>query len=331
MSKGNIMFETKITEMLGIEYPIILGGMMWLGRAGLAAAVSEAGGFGIITALSTPRLSELKDEMRRVKDLTDKPFGVNVSMLPVLTPGDMTDKIIDVICDEGCAAIETAGRSPQPYVKKIHSAGIKLIHKVPAIRYAQKAESVGVDAVTIVGFECGGHPGMDDVTSLILIPLAADKLKIPVIAAGGFGDGRGLVTALALGADAVLMGTRFVATKECIAHPGFKQWLLRMRETDTMIIERSIRNACRVARNKAAEEVLEMENKGATLEELLTVMGGTLGRKAYIDGELDAGVVSIGQIVGMIDDIPTVKELFERIISQAKETIHRLDIILGDN
>ncbi len=253
------IFKTKVTELLDIQYPIIQGGLQWLSTAKLAAAVSNAGGLGIITARSFERKERLKEEIRNAKDLTDKPFGVNVSMLPKPVSGEMTEEYFDAIIEEGVKVVETAGRNPEPYIPKLKEAGIKVIHKVPAVRYAQKAEKVGVDAVTIVGFECGGHPGMDDVTTMILIPKAVQVLKIPVIAAGGICDARGFMAALSLGADGVLMGTRFMLTRECWMHPRIKEKLLEATELDTMIIERSIRNPIRVIRNKAAIKAQEME------------------------------------------------------------------------
>lgn len=318
------MFKTKITEMFEIKYPIIQGGLQWLATAELASAVSNAGGLGIVNALSFATTEEFRQEIKKTRDLTDKPFGANVSMLPVLGNEDLYKKYFDVIIEENVKIVETSGRNPEWIVPELKRAGVKILHKVPAVRYAKKAESVGVDAVTIVGFECGGHPGMDDVTSLVLIPKAARSLKIPVVAAGGFADGRGLVAALALGAEAVLMGTRFLATKECPVHDNFKHWMATANETDTMTILRSIRNTERVRRNRDAETVLEMESKGATLEELMPIISGKVGREAYLSGDLDKGVIACGQVVGLIEDIPTVKELIEKIIAEAEEICRRL-------
>lgn len=315
--------------MLGIDYPILMGGMQWLAKSELVAAVSNAGAFGFITACSFSKPSELRDEIRKAKSLTDKPFGVNISMLPELGPGDITQKYVDIVCEEGVVAVETAGRNPEPYLPSLKAAGVKVLHKVPAVRFAEKAEKLGVDGVIIVGFECGGHPGMDDVTSLILTPKTSRLLKIPVVAAGGFGDGRGLMAALSLGAEAVLMGTRFMATQECIAHINWKERMLEANEKDTMVILRSIKNAARVIRNKTAEEVQDMENQGANLGELMMKIAGRVGMKVLFEGELDAGITACGQVVGMINDIPTVQELITRIVDEAEETKTRLDQLMS--
>jgi len=318
------MFKTRITEMLNIEYPIIQGGMMWLATAELAAAVSNAGGFGIIAALSSKSGEGLKEEIRKCKDLTDKPFGVNVSMLPDLATGEKIEEYFDAIVEEGVAAVETAGRNPEPYLSKLKEAGIKVIHKVPAVRHAQRAEQIGVDAVTLVGFECAGHPGMDDVTTFILLQKAARELSIPVIAGGGICDAKGFVAALALGAEGVLMGTRFMLTHECWAPQRIKGQLLQATELDTMIIERSINNAARVIKNQAALRALEMEQQGATLEELLTVISGQVGLKAFQEDDSDAGVIACGQVVGVIDTLKSVKEVIDQIIDDAHEICRRL-------
>lgn len=318
------MIRTRITEMLGIEYPILMGGMQWLAKAELVAAVSNAGGCGFITAVSFAYPEELREEIRKTRELTNKPFGVNISMLPVMMPGDQTGAFMKVVCEEGIPVIETAGRNPEPYVARLHEAGVKLIHKVPAVRFAKKAESIGADAVTIAGFECGGHPGMDDVPSLILIPKAADTLNVPVIAAGGFCDGRSLVAALALGADAVLMGTRFMASAESPMHDNFKRWMTAARETDTMVVERSIRNAARIIKNEAALTVARMEEQGATLDELIPVISGKVGRDAYLSGDIDMGAIACGQVVGRIDSIQTCREIIEGAIAEAKTRIAAL-------
>jgi nitronate monooxygenase len=319
------MFKTRITEMLGIEYPIIQGGMQWLSRAELASAVSEAGGLGLITAATFPEPEELRDEIQKAKTLTKKPFGVNISMLPVLMEGDITKRYADVVVDEKIPVVETSGRNPEPIVPALKEGGVKIFHKVPAVRFARKAETVGADAVTIVGFECGGHPGMDDVTSMILIPKASESLDIPVIAGGGIADARGLMAALSLGAEAVVMGTRFLATKECPAHANFKEWLVEAQETDTMMIERSIRNAVRVIRNETAEKVLDMEEKGATLDELLVHISGSAGQAAWTSGDLENATIACGQNVGLIHEVKTVKEVIDEIISGAREIAARLN------
>ena len=322
------MFKTRITEMLGIEYPIIAGGMQWLSRAELASAVPEAGGLGLITAASFPDPEELRDELQKARTLTKKPIGVNISMLPVLMEGDITKRYVDVVVDEKIPVVETSGRSPEALVPALKEGGVKIFHKVPAVRFARKGESVGADAVTIVGFECGGHPGMDDVTSMILIPRAAESVNIPVIAGGGIADGRGFMAALALGAEAVVMGTRFLATKECPAHDNYKEWLVEAQETQTMMIERSIRNAVRVMRNETAEKVLEMEEKGATLDELIVYISGKVGKDAWTSGDLDSATIACGQNVGLIHKVKTVKEVIDEIIGGAREIATRLNGIV---
>ena len=322
------MFKTRLTELLGIEYPILQGGMMWLSTAELVAAVSNAGGLGILTALTFENKDRLREEIRKVKELTNKPFAVNVSMLPNLAAGEQTEAYFQVVIEEGVGIVETAGRNPASYLPPLKEAGVKIIHKVPAVRFAQKAESVGVDAVTIVGFECAGHPGMDDVTTMILIPKAKDLLKIPVIAAGGIGDARGFMAALCLGAEGVLMGTRFLLTHECWAHPNIKNAFIRADETKTVIIERSIRNAARVLMNDAASKAQAMEERGATLDELLTVIGGQLGKEAFTGGNVDSAVIACGQVVGMINELKSVKEVIDEIVEGAKSIQQRMKGIL---
>jgi len=322
------MFKTRITELFGIKYPIICGGMHLLSRAELVAAVSNAGGLGILASTTFETKEELREEIRKTKTLTDKPFGVNLNLFPMMRQRSIEEDI-DLFIDEGVEIVESSGASPEAYVPRLKEADIKIMHKVPAVRFAQKAERVGVDAVTIVGFECAGHPGMDDVTSLILIPLTVDTVKIPVVAGGGFCDARSFVAALALGADGVVMGTRFVATHECIAHPKIKEWLVKAKETDTTLIDRSIGLPMRVIKNKPAEKALEMDKRGASLEELLTVISGALGRKAWLEGDIDAGVVSLGMAVGRIHEILSVKEVIDGIIEEAKDICKRLNLTLA--
>ena len=317
------MFKTRITELLGIEYPIVQGGMVHLSRAELVAAVSNAGGLGIITSADHATKEGLRDELRRTKSLTDKPFGVNINLSPAARPVD-TEEYIDVVVEEGVRIVETSGRSPEPYMKQFKQGNVIVIHKAPGgVRFAETAELVGCDAVSIIGYECGGHPGPDDTGSLVLVPATVAAVKIPVIAGGGFADAGGFVSALALGADGVLMGTRFMATRECPAHPKYKEWLLNSRETDTLITQRSIRAPSRNLRNGPALKVQEMESRGATLEELLTVTSGQNSTRAYFDGELEAGLVECGQVVGLIHDIPTVKEVIDGIITGAREIIEK--------
>ena len=318
------MFETRITRLFGIQFPIIQGGLHWLATAELASAVSEAGGLGLLSSLSFPDRDALRAEIRRTKEMTKKPFGVNLSMLPELTKGDRTEEILRVIMEEGVPVVETSGRSPEAFVLRLKREGIKLIHKVPSVRFAQKAESIGADAVTIVGFECGGHPGMDDVTSFVLIPSLADAVTIPIIAGGGIADARGFLAALALGAEGVVMGTRFVVTEECPAHPRIKEWFLKAKATDTLMIQRSIRNAARVMKNKAAEKTLAMEQRGASLEELMTVIGGDLGKKALLEGDLDGAVIACGQCVGLVHEMKRAGEVIQEIIEGARTILTKM-------
>ncbi len=323
------MFQTRITRLLGIKYPILQGGLHWLATAQLVSAVSEGGGLGLLSALSFPDRAALRNEIRLVKKRTKKPFGVNLSMLPELTKEDRTEEILQVVIEERVPVIETSGRSPEAFVPILKKEGIRLIHKVPSVRFARKAESIGADAVTIVGFECGGHPGMDDVTSLVLVPGAADAVKIPIIAGGGIADARGFLAALALGAEGVVMGTRFVATRECPCHPRIKEWFVDAKETDTLMVQRSIRNAARVMKNKAAEKTLAMEQRGTSLEELMTVISGDVGKKALDEGDLDGAVIACGECVGLIHEIKTVKEVINDTIKQAQYVLERLNSMNG--
>lgn len=312
------MFRTRITEMFGIEYPIIQGGLMWLARAELAAAAAEAGGIGFMTALTHPHPELLRDEICKARELTRKPFGVNLTFLPSLRPPDFP-AYVNVCIEEGVKFIETAGRNPQEFLPALNEAGVKVIHKCTSIRHALKAQRIGCAAVSIDGFECAGHPGEDDVTSLILIPLAADALDIPIVASGGFGDGRGLVAALALGADGMNMGTRFVATRECPIHDNVKQALVNASERDTRLLMRSLRNTARYLANRNTEKVLEIEARGnATIDDIKQYMSGLEGKKMIESGDLDNGVFSAGQVIGMIRGVPTVQELFDEIVGEAR-------------
>jgi nitronate monooxygenase len=317
------MFKTRITELLGIKYPITQGGMMWLSRAELVAAVSNAGALGILTAFTFPTPAELAAEIKKTKALTDKPFGVNITLLPTLRPVDI-DGYVNAAIDSGVKIVETAGRNPEQYMERLKTAGVKVIHKCTAVRFARTAQRIGCDAVSIDGFECAGAPGEEDVTSLVLIPLTVDAVDIPVIASGGFGDGRGLVAALALGASGINMGTRFMATQECAIHPKVKEWLVKSSERDTMFVMRSLRNTERVLRNATAEKVVEMEKRSATIEELASLLSGKRGLELYETGALDRGLVACGQVVGLVHDIPTVKELIDRIIKEAEDVASRI-------
>jgi nitronate monooxygenase len=317
------MFKTRITELFGIKYPIVQGGMMWVSRAELVSAVSNAGGLGIMTAFTFPTPEQLAAEIKRTRALTDKPFGVNVTLLPTLRPVDI-DGYFDAVIKSGIKIVETAGRSPEPYMERLKAAGVKVIHKCTAVRFARTAQRIGCDAVSIDGFECAGHPGEEDVTSLILIPLTADAIEIPLIASGGFGDGRGLVAALALGAEGMNMGTRFMATKESPVHDKVKELFIKISERDTMLVNRSFRNTSRAWKNPTAEKVLEMENQGATIEQLAPLISGQAGRGMLETGDIDKGLLTVGQVVGLVRDIPTVKELIDRIIKEAEEVISHM-------
>ncbi len=312
------VFKTQVTEDFGIEHPIIQGGMMWVSQPELVAAVSEAGGLGVLTALTFETAEGLADAIARTRALTDRPFGVNLTFLPTLIPKDY-GSLIDVIVDEGINIVETAGRNPEPFMERIKAGGAKVVHKCTSVRFAKKAESIGCDYVSIDGCECAGHPGEEDITSLVLIPATVDAINIPVIASGGFADARGLVAALALGAEAMNMGTRFVATREAPAHEKVKQWYVDASETDTMYVMRSLRNTERVLRNEIAEKVVEMEEQGAGIAELAPLVSGQNGLRVLKDGDTDVGLMTAGLSVGLVRDVPTVRELIDTIISEAQQ------------
>jgi nitronate monooxygenase len=314
------VFSTRVTEALGIDHPIIQGGMMWVSQPELVAAVSNAGGLGVLTALTFETAEGLEKAIARTRELTDMPFGVNLTFLPTLVPKDY-GSLIDVMVGEGIGIIETAGRNPEPYLDRIKAGGAMVIHKCTAVRFALKAQKIGCDMVSIDGCECAGHPGEDDITSLILIPLTVDAVKIPVIASGGFADARGLVAALALGADAMNMGTRFVATQESPVHSGIKDWLVNSQETDTVYVMRSLRNTERVLRNTTAEKVLEMEQAGAGIAELAPLVAGKNGLKMLTEGDTECGLMSVGQSVGLVRDIPTIAELIDRMMREAGKIV----------
>jgi len=323
--------QTAITEMFGIRHPIIQGGMHFVGRAELASAVSNAGGLGIITGLTqrTPEL--LAKEIARCHDMTDKPFGVNLTFLPSFASPPYPEYIASIV--EGAVKIvETAGRSPEQYMPALKAHGIKVIHKCTSVRHSLKAERIGCDAVSVDGFECGGHPGEDDIPNMILLPRAADELKIPFVASGGMADARSLVASLALGADGMNMGTRFIATKEAPVHDNVKQAILAASELDTRLIMRALRNTERVLKNAAVDRIITIErDKGAALkiEDIKEEVGGLYGR-IMIDGDMDAGAWSCGMVAGLIDDIPTCAELIERIMAEAERLIRgRLERLLG--
>lgn len=317
------MIKTKITELFGIEYPIIGGGMLWLSRAELVASISNAGGLGIISSASFDSCSELRDEIKRTQDLTDKPIGVNIPFLPTIRDINYED-IIRTTIDEEVKIVETAGRSPEPYMPMFKDAGIKVMHKTPGVRYARTAERVGVDAVAILGYEAAGHIGLEEVTNFVLIRRAAQILTVPVVAAGAISDAASFVAALALGAEGVLVGTAFMLAKESPADDQIKQWMLEARENETMLIQRSIRNTARVLKNPPAEKALEMEGKGATIEELIPVISGLKERELLETGNNEAGIIHCGQVVGVIDKLKTVKEIMEEMVSGAMSICDRL-------
>ncbi len=316
--------KTRITELLGIEHPVVQGGMQWVGLAELASAVSDAGGLGILTALTQPSPEDLMKEIERCRTMTDKPFAVNLTILPTIKPVPY-DEYAQAIVDSGVKIVETAGRNPEPYLPMFKAAGIKVIHKCTSIRHSLKAEKIGCDAVSVDGFECAGHPGEDDVTNLILLPLAARRLKIPFLASGGLGDGRGLAAALALGADGINMGTRFMVTKEAPIHDNVKRRMIEATELDTALIYRSLRNTARVFKNSIAEQVVEIESRpGETkFEDIQSLVQGVKGRALFDDGDLDKGIWSAGMIVGLIDDCPSCEELVSRIVAEAEDIISK--------
>lgn len=322
--------RTRFTELAGIEHPIVQGGMMWVGRAELAAAVSNAGGLGILTALTQPTPDDLRREIDRCRTMTDKPFGVNLTILPSVNPPPYAE-YRKAIIDSGITLVETAGHKPQEHVDDFKSHGIKVIHKCTAVRHALSAERMGVDAISIDGFECAGHPGEDDIPGLILIPAAADKVTIPMIASGGFGDGRGLAAALALGAEGINMGTRFCATVEAPIHDNIKQFIVANDERATNLIFRRFKNTGRVAKNTISDQVVEISNRPeAVFQDIQPFVSGARGRVALETGDVDAGLVWAGQVQGLIHDVPTCEELISRIMTDAEAIIRgRLAGMLG--
>jgi nitronate monooxygenase len=313
--------STRITQLLGIEHPIVQGGMMWVGRAELAAAVSNAGGLGILTALTQPTPDDLRREIDRCRGMTDEPFGVNLTILPSVTPPPYADYRRAII-DSGITIVETAGHKPQEHVDEFKSHGIIVIHKCTAVRHALSAERMGVDAISIDGFECAGHPGEDDIPGLVLIPAAADRVTVPMLASGGFGDGRGLVAALALGADGINMGTRFCATVEAPIHDAVKQLIVANDERATNLIFRRFHNTGRVARTSVSDRVVEISARAdAQFDDIRALVSGAKGRVALETGDLDAGLIWAGQVQGLVHDIPTCADLIGRIVSDAEAII----------
>jgi NAD(P)H-dependent flavin oxidoreductase YrpB (nitropropane dioxygenase family) len=316
-------FRTRITELLGIDYPILQGGMRWAARAELAAAVANGGGIGFISAHTQPTAKDLETEIRKAKALTARPIGVNLTLLPSNSGLDY-DGYVAAIIANGVAAVETAGSNPARYIDPLQRAGVKIVHKCVTVRHALKAESLGVDAVSIDGFECAGHPGEDDVPGLVLIPLAASRLKIPVVACGGFADGRGLIAALALGAEGINMGTRFMLTRESPLHPTLKDKFVHATERDTVLIGRSYGDSSRVMRNAISAQVLEREKQGgATHHDLQPLIGARQWMDAMANGDVDGGAIPLGMSVGLTNDLPSCAELMARIVAEARSITHQ--------
>lgn len=322
--------KTRLTELLGIQTPIICGGMMRVGKAELAAAVSNAGALGTITALTQTTPEKLANEIDTCFSLTDQPFAVNLTVGVVSTDINYDD-YVDVICNSGVKIVETAGRSPEPFMERFNAKGIKVIHKCVAVRHALKAERLGVAVASIDGFECAGHPGEQDIPGLVLIPAAADKLSIPIVASGGFADGRGLAAALALGAEGINMGTRFVATKEAQVHDDIKQTIVNMDETQTRLIFRSFKNTARVYANSIAEEVLKVEQAGGDFSQVHGFVNGAGQDRAWSTGDIEAGMVTMGMCGGLVNEIPSCEKLVADIVNDASDIIKsRLTSIVGN-
>ena len=315
--------RTKITDLFGIEHPIVQGGMMWVGTAEMAAAVSKAGGLGMITALTQPTPDDLRREIDRCLAMTDKPFGVNLTILPSVRPPPYREYRRAII-DSGIQIVETAGARPQEHIEELKEHGILVVHKCTSVRHALSAERMGADVISIDGFECAGHPGEDDVPGLVLIPAAADQVTVPMLASGGFGDGRGLAAALALGAHGINMGTRFCATREAPIHDSVKQFLVDNTERDTKLIFRGFKNTGRVARNSISERVVELgSHPEAVFEDVRELVSGQSGLRALSTGNLDAGLIWAGQVQGLIRDVPGCCELLARIVADAEAIMER--------
>jgi NAD(P)H-dependent flavin oxidoreductase YrpB (nitropropane dioxygenase family) len=319
------MIKTKITEMLGCKYPIIVGTMANITTPEFVAACSNAGACAVLASANYKTPDELREAIKKVQSLTNQPFAVNINLFPALMPQDKLEEYVEATLDEGAKIIETSGhKAPEHLVPKFKAGGAIWIHKCAGVRYAKKGASLGADIITVVGYENGGATGTLDIGTLVMTPSVVDALNIPVIAGGGIADGRGVAAVLALGAEGAIMGTRMMATKECPIHDNLKKALVQAAETDTNLVMRSIRNTHRVWRNKAAEKIIELESKKASLNEILQVASGQNALKMYNEGDLDAGMVSCGQGVGLVKDIPTVNELLDRIMKEAEETIQRL-------
>ncbi|WP_372351184.1 NAD(P)H-dependent flavin oxidoreductase [Streptomyces sp. KL116D] len=314
------MLTTRFTETFGVQHPIVQGGMQWVGRAELVSAVADAGALGFLTALTQPTPEALTREIARCREMTDRPFGVNLTILPSINPPPY-DEYRRAIIESGVKVVETAGFNPEAHLPEFRAHGVKVLHKCTSVRHAVKAEQIGVDAVSIDGFECAGHPGEDDIPGLILIPAAVRRLTVPVIASGGFADGRGLVAALALGAEGVNMGTRFLCTEESPVHRRVKEQIVANTELDTELIFRPLGNTARVASNTISRKVVEVLDEGGEFPDVRDLVAGVRGRRVFDDGDLEAGIWSAGLAQGLIDDIPTVREAVDRIVAQADEVI----------
>ena len=315
------MFKTRLTELLGVRYPIIGGAMAYLSTGKLAAAISNAGGFGLIAGVTLTR-EELTEQIRICRSLTDKPFGVNIALIH--RDPEKINQDLDVAIEAKVDFVETAALNPAPYIERLKKAGITVLHKCATVRHAQSAEKAGAAAVTLVGYEAAGHTGLDDLPLSIMIPLAVDSLKIPVIAAGGVGDGRAFVAHLALGASGVQIGTRLMASKECPASAKFKNWLIKTQATDTVYVERSMNRAYRVRNNEAAQKVLELEKQGANIFDILPYIDADALKKVVFEGDVEAGVVACGPVAGLINDVPSVKQIIDRIVKQGQDIVKRL-------
>lgn len=322
--------KTRITDITGTRYPIVQGGMQWVGRAELASAVSNAGALGILTALTQPTPEALMAEIERCRTMTDKPFGVNLTILPTTQPVPY-DAYVEVIAESGVKLVETAGRSPAEFIARFKQAGVRIIHKCTAVRHALSAQRAGVDAVSIDGFEAAGHPGEDGIPGMVLIPAAARALDIPILAAGGMATGRSMAAALALGAEGVTMGTRFMLTRESPVHDGIKQALIQGTERDTTLIFRALRNTARVFRNSVSQEVNSRESQpGATFEDIRELVSGARGRVAMESGDVEAGLVWAGMGIGLMDDIPTCAQLVDRIVAECRESLARASALTAE-
>jgi nitronate monooxygenase len=325
------VIRTRFTEAFGVEVPLMQGGMQWVGRAELVAAVANAGALGCITALTQPTPEDLAAEICRCRELTDRPFGVNLTILPSISPPPYAE-YRQAIIEAGVGIVETAGSNPKEHLEHFHAAGVKVIHKATSVRHARKAEALGVDAVSIDGFECAGHPGEDDVSGLVLIAAAADALETPMIASGGIADGRGLVAALALGADGVNMGTRWMCTAESPIHQAIKERIVANDERSTNVIFRPFRNSARVVRNSVSDEVLRIQGEGGDFEDVRELVSGKRGATVYETGDPEAGIWWAGQAQGLIADIPSAAELVARILAEAEEIVgSRLPAALGES